>query len=291
MKKYVAAVLLCGVLAAAPGSAEESSIDLPVDLAVEAQPGDPAVEPSEDLAGEAPAAPPELPPLPTGFSLELFGGGTPFFVGDFDWAKGLADDFTGFESLAYAFGAGLTWFPPDYHNPYGFTMMLQFHIPTTVAWTFDGERYGNHRRDPGEELEAAELSLGFIKRIMVSPTGRFVFPVSVSLRAYYLDIRSDQSPDAIHYRQLNVGFNGSFIAEWHFSPQLYLFGRYTASVDVFSLALREKTTTTKSWTYKTAYYIDDREKQGFFYVAHSFSLGLGIKLKSLFKKKDIEASE
>ncbi|MDR1238958.1 MAG: hypothetical protein LBK27_02490 [Treponema sp.] len=277
---------------------EEPPADVPADLAEEEPPADvpapklpllPTGSPA-DLAGEEPppAALP-LPPLPTGFSLELFGGGTPFFAGDFDWAQGPEGDFVGFESLAYAFGAGLTWFPPDYHNPYGFTMMFQYHFPTSVAWSFEGERYHTQRNYPGNLTGAAEFSLGYIRRIMVSPTGRFILPISVSLRAYYLGLKANQDPDAIHYRKLNLGFNGTWTAEWHFSPHFYLLGRYTVSIDVFSLASRKIVTSTRSFYDFTerVYYIDDRKKQGFaFYAAHGFTLGMGFKLKSLFGKKD-----
>jgi hypothetical protein len=326
MRNYIAAALLCGALMAVyaepPGDLPADPADLPggpSDLT-----GEPAVdlseEPSAELSGDPPAGkpkapllptgsladlegeppePPEppapvpVPSMPTGFSLEFFGGGTPFFFGDLDWFGWPENEnIAGFESLSYAFGAGFTWFPPDYHDTRGFTLMLQFHFPTTLAWTFDGQRYGNHRRNPGDTIEAAEFALGYINRVMVSSTGRFIFPVSVNLRAYYLGLRSDLGPLNVRYYKLNLGFNGTYAAEWHLMPQIYLFGRYTVSIDLFSLTSREATTRTTSMSGKTAYYIDDQAKNGFsFHAAHSFSLGLGLKMNSLSGAKKVQAQD
>jgi hypothetical protein len=315
MKNYIAAALLCGALMA--GYAE-SPADLPAEPSAAPSTEQPSAAPSaeqpspeqppadrpkapllptvflEDLEGEEepePPAPVPVPPMPTGFSLEFFGGGTPFFVGDLDWSRGLENEnIAGFETMSYAFGAGLTWFPPDYHNTLGFTSMLQFHFPTTVVWTFDDQRYNNHRRNPGDTIGGAEFALGYIRRIMVSPTGRFIFPVSVNLRAYYLELQSNQGPLNVRYHRLNLGFNGTYAGEWHFLPQMYLFGHFTVSVDVFSLTSREATTRTISMGGETAYFIDDQAKNGFsFHTAFNFSLGLGLKLNSLFGAKKASA--
>jgi hypothetical protein len=245
MKKYFAAVLFCGVLFAA--RAQE---------------------------------------LPTGFSLELFGGGTPFFVGDFDWSVDWAknEEVNGFNSLAFSFGAGLTWFPRDPERAvYGFTAAAALHFPTTLNWTFDGQRYAHKSSGSGNDIWAGEFSLGYIRRLFASPG--FIFPVSAGLRLYYLDLKSDQSTDLTAFHKLNLGFNGTFGAEWHFSKYVYLLGHYTASVDILTLASRETRTVTTSKADKTAYYIDDRKEEPHwaFYAAHSFTLGLGFKLDPLFK--------
>ncbi|MDR0720230.1 MAG: hypothetical protein LBF78_11400 [Treponema sp.] len=245
MKKYFAAVLLCGLFTV---HAEE---------------------------------------LPVGFSLELFGGGTPFFAGDFDlsvdWTKG---DVNEFEAMSFSFGAGLTWFPRDPQKAYGFTMMGALHFPTTLRWVFDHQRYTNKRSRPGDDIRAGEFSLGYVVRLFASDSGRFLFPLSVSLRMYYLGLKSDLNTVSTTFHKMIFGFNGTYGAEWHFSPYIYLLGHYTASVDVFSLASREVRTVTTSIAGKIAYYIDDRKEAPHFefYMAHSFNVGLGFKLDPLFKK-------
>jgi hypothetical protein len=245
MKKYFAAVLLCGVFMA---QAEE---------------------------------------LPAGFSLELFGGGTPFFVGDFDlsvdWNKQYIN---GFDSMAFSFGAGLTWFPQALPRILGFTMAGTLHFPTSLRWTFDQQRYTNNRSRPSDDIWAGEFALGYIVRLFASSTGRFVFPLSVNLRLYYQGFKSDLSTVSTTFHKLNVGFNGTYAAEWHFSPYIYLLGHYTVTVDVLTLASREVRTVTTSISGKIAYYIDDRKEAPHlaFYAAHSFSVGLGFKLDPLFKR-------